>query len=93
MRRLQNILIRLMTMDEYENIEPRYVQAVQIGDNVTDIYGLPYCDGVVKDVVQGNVYLFGTTKARKGDWVVIHGEGRYSVVPNEFFVKKYRKKV
>lgn len=82
-----------MIMNEYENIEPRYVQAVQIGDNVTDIYGLPYCDGVVKDVVQGNVYLFGTTKARKGDWVVIHGEGRYSVVPNELFVKKYRKKV
>jgi hypothetical protein len=85
-------LKRETMMKEYESIEPRYVQAVQVGKNVTDIYNIPGCTSVEKNITKGNVFWFGAVQATEGDWIVDKGEGKYTILPDEAFRKMYKPK-
>jgi hypothetical protein len=78
-------------LEKYELSEPRYVQAIQVGNNITDIFKLSCCNFVEKDVVKGIVFGIGNERAVVGDWILLDEKGEFSVVPDIIFNKKYKK--
>jgi hypothetical protein len=78
-------------LEKYELNEPRYVQAIQVGNNITDIFKLSCCNFVEKDVVKGIVFGIGNERAVVGDWILLDEKGEFSVVPDIIFNKKYKK--
>lgn len=79
-------------MDKFEKIEPTFVEAIQIGDNVTDILKLGCISGVKKMPSEAYPYeyeLFNNTIAHKGDWLVFMKGKDWGMLPDELFKKKF----
>lgn len=77
-------------LKDYELTEPRFIKAIKIEKNITDIYNLPCCAGVSKSVVKGNEFQIGKEIAHEGDWITLNEKGEYNVVLGFIFEKKYK---